>query len=681
MAVDKNLIQKLSFDKYINIDKIAELKGLKSNRSIRIEINKPDSKYVSRKIKVKGGFTYEILYSSLEPELQSKLLDESIKSTQLITLNTGATTFASEKSKLEALAKIDLIHALYNFRDKFKTKQEADKQFLELYNSGEYLKKIFQTLGSISKSTLYRYIRSYEEYGTIEALMPKYKHSSLDEYNTVLTQEMINVFLKFLLHPNKFNIGKSISLTRHILEQQGYENIPSIMTFRRYAYKYRRLHYDKWVLFREGEKAFNDKVEPYIERDASLLEVGDVLIADGHTLNFQVINPFTGKSQRATLVGFLDWKSTALVGYEIMMSENTQCIASALRNSILNLGRIPKIVYQDNGKAFRAKYFQSCNFDEAGFNGVYANLGIKSVFAKVRNAKAKVIERFFREFQEEFEKMMISYTGTSIQDKPARLMRGEKLHKEFHKRMTNNRIPSVQEVIKLIDCWIKYHNNKMCPNAENMTIKECLNTVQKQDIDKNILNDLMMKTETKFIHRNGIRFLGNNYYNETLFGLRESVYIRYSLFDLSKVHVYSLKGEFLCVARLVTKTHPMANHLGTVSDMEDFKQKIQKQKRLKNKAVKEYKKYFPVENTDVLEIEPEPVVEIEEQPMPKRESKLTPRERQMNVSMFNSNYEKYEWLMTNGTTNPEDRKWLANYIRSDEYINLYGDENDEENIY
>ena len=101
---------------------------------------------------------------------------------------------------------------------------------------------------------------------------------------------------------------------------------------------------------------------------------------------------------------------------------------SALRNAVLNLGRIPKIVYQDNGRAFRAKYFQSCNFDEAGFNGVYANLGIKSVFAKVRNAKAKVIERFFREFQEEFEKMMISYTGTSIQDKPARLMRGEKLH-------------------------------------------------------------------------------------------------------------------------------------------------------------------------------------------------------------------------------------------------------------
>ena len=82
-------------------------------------------------------------------------------------------------------------------------------------------------------------------------------------------------------------------------------------------------------------------------------------------------------------------------------------LASALRNSILNLGVIPKVVYQDNGRAFKSKYFQHCDFDEDGFNGVYANLNIHSVFAKPYNARAKVIERFFREFQEEFEKILI----------------------------------------------------------------------------------------------------------------------------------------------------------------------------------------------------------------------------------------------------------------------------------
>lgn len=76
-----------------------------------------------------------------------------------------------------------------------------------------------------------------------------------------------------------------------------------------------------------------------------------------------------------------------------------------------------------------------------------------------------------------------------------------------------------------------------------------------------------------------------------------------------------------------------------------------------------------------MEIEPEDNV-IDIQPIiekPQRERKLTPREQQMNKPIFNSNYEKYEWLMSNGTTNPEDRKWLADYMRSDEYYNLYGD--------
>ena len=45
----------------------------------------------------------------------------------------------------------------------------------------------------------------------------------------------------------------------------------------------------------------------------------------------------------------------------------------------------------------------------------------------------------------------------------------------------------------------------------------------------------------------------------------------------------------------------------------------------------------------------------------------------MNKPIFSSNYEKYEWLMANGCTNSDDRNWLTKYIRSDEYLNLYGD--------
>ena len=485
---------------------------------------------------------------------------------------------------------------------------------------------------------------------------------------------MRNILLTLLLHPSKYNYGKAIKLTKEILRKRGYEELPCDLSFKRFAENFRKNNYAEWILRREGMKAYHDKVEPYIERDISKIEVGDILVADGHVLNFQVINPFTGKPTRATLVGFLDWKSTALVGYEIMMTESTQCIASALRNSIINLGMLPKVVYQDNGKTFKSRFFQNTDFEEDLFNGVYANLNIHSVFAKPYNARAKVIERFFREFQEEFEKGMPSYIGTCIEDKPAWLKRGEKLHEEWHKKLTNNHIPTVQETIKYINGWIKFHNKNLCPNDRSKTIQEMLDSVQKQNINPQVLDDLMMKTECRTINRHGITFLNMHYRSEAIIGIRYKVNIRYSLFDLSKIHVYSTKGEFLCVAHRVQKVHPMARVLGTVKDMEEYKYQYQKQQQLKHRLIKQVKKTFPKEEIQLLEIEPEEVIDVPQiEEKPKKERKRTPREQQMNRPFFNSNYEKFEWLMSNGTTNQEDRKWLVSYMKSDEYINMYGD--------
>lgn len=663
-----------TMNEYVTIKEIAQAKGLKSTRSIRMEINKPESKYISREVKVNGGISYEILFSSLEPELQQKLRECETKSTAIVPLNYKPPVI-TDKARQTANHRMNIVKAALEHRNKYPTIKQADAEFLDLYNSGLYLPKAYEFLGSISIGTLRRYIQAYKKTGNAESLIPQYKITKQGEYNSILDDNMKKVLLALLLHQNKFGYNTAIRLAKQVLIKKGYDEdaLPSNITFKRFAEHFRRNHYAEWVLRREGMKAYHDKVEPYIERDISKIEVGDVLIADGHVLNFQVINPFTGKPTRATLVGFLDWKSTALVGYEIMMTENTQCIASALRNAIINLGIIPKVVYQDNGKAFKAKYFQSCDFDEECFNGVYANLGIHSVFAKPYNARAKVIERFFLDFQEEFEKLMPSYIGTSIENRPAWMNRNEKLHLQLHNQQTKGSIPTVQDAIKYINAWLEYRNQKACPNNRSKSIQEVLNSVRKQDINKSALDYLMMKTESRTINKHGITFLGMHYRSDVILGLRDKVYVRYSLFDLSKVHVYSMKGEFLCVAHRVQKVHPMANVLGTVKDMEEYKQQYQRQQKIKSRLVKQIKKTFTKDELQVLEIEPEPVLEIEEQPKPKRERKQTPRERQMNVPMFNSNYEKYEWLMTNGTTNPQDRKWLADYIKSDEYYNLYGD--------
>lgn len=567
-------------------------------------------------------------------------------------------TFTPEKCKQIALARLDLIHKWLEFRKKSRNKLQADYDFVKLHNTSNT--HLYEILGKISRGSLHRWYAMLNGTEDYTKLLPQYKYSTVREYRTVLNDEEIKIFMGLLLHSNRLSIGKAIALTKYKLKEQGQNFIPSDITFRRYAKWFKDNNYDKWILARDGEKALSDKVEPYIKRDASLLEVGDILVADGHKLAFQVINPFTGKPTRATLVGFLDWKSTALVGYEIMLEENTQCIASALRNSIINLDMIPKVVYQDNGRAFRSKYFNDDRrFSELGFNGLYSKLGIETVFARPYNARAKVIERFFKEFQEGFEKLLPSYIGSSINNKPAYMMRNEKLHKNWH----CDYIPTIDETIKMIDMWLQFKNSQSCPNAPDKTIAEVLSERKRQNIDINTLDDLMLATEVKTIQRNGIRFLNCDYFDERLYGFKSKVLIKYNLFDLTSIKVYTPKGEYLCSAKQVTETHPMAKLLGDVKDYEDYKQKIEKQRKLRRKTINSVKQYFSNDEVKFLETK---IFEEKGENLIPVQTVFKSRLNGVQI-LFKNNSEKYEYLIANDPSN----SWITEFKNTKEYRLLY----------
>ena len=647
-------------EKYITIKELSELKGV-STRAIRLSLKK----YVTREITVKGGKSFEILLSSIEPELQEKYYSKIVPTYTKKQLLTPTDFHKPDKAKIIALARLNLLNIWKNERKNQRNKTQFDNDFLGAYNAQVLYLEIYAKLGNVSIGTLQRWKRIIGNSNNYELLVPNYHYE--DYSRTCLTDYEKQIFLKLLLHPNKFSIGKAISLTQYVLRTQDSEYIPAAPTFRRFANWYKANYFDKWTLLRDGKKALKEEVMPHIKRDISKIGVGEVLVADGKRLNFQVINPFTGKPCRATLIGFIDWKSSALVGYEIMIEENTQNIASALRNAILNLGKIPKFVYLDNGRAFRGKYFVgSANFNEIGIKGIYEKLGITTVFANPYNARAKVIERFFLEMQESFEKLL-SYIGTNIENKPARLRRNEKFHSEIHQEF----IPTIQHTIQKINSWLKYKNSLPCPNDKTKSIKEMLDNIEKQEINQRELEDLMLAQEIKTITSQGIRFLKSDYYNDALYGLRQKVIIKYSLFDLSYINVYTITGKFLCRAERITLTHPLAHYTGEIKDIEDYKQKIQKQKQLKNKTIKACKEFLNIDDLEIIECElekdedtflPPPIV-------PKIENKKEkPKKYNPAVKpLFKMSRERYEYLMVHGCTCNDDRVWLTEYKESKEY--------------
>ena len=650
-------VSTMTNEKYITIKELAELKGV-STRAIRLS----RGKYQTRDIVVKGGKSFEILLSSIEPELQEKYYSKFVPILSEKQLPAPLDFHKPNKAKIIALARLDLLNLWKNQRKNQNNKTQFDNDFLSAYNAQVLYPEIYAKLGNVSIGSLQRWKRVLGNSNNYELLIPNYHYE--DYSRTCLTDYEKQIFLKLLLHPNKFSIGKAISLAQYVLKSQGQEYIPAPPTFRRFANWYKANYFDKWTLLRDGEKALKEEVIPHIKRDISKIEVGEVLVADGKRLNFQVINPFTGKACRATLIGFLDWKSTALVGYEIMLEENTQNIASALRNAVLNLSRIPKFVYLDNGKAFRGKYFLgSSNFDEIGLKGLYEKLGITTVFANPYNARAKVIERFFLEMQESFEKLLPSYIGTSIENKPARLRRNENFHSEIHTEFT----PTIQQTIQMINSWLEYKNSLPCPNDRTRSNKEMLDSIERQEINPRELDDLMMAQEIKTITSQGIRFLKADYYNDALYGLRQKVIIKYSLFDLNYINVYTTSGKFLCRADRITLTHPLAHYTGEIKDIEDYKQKFQKQKQLKNRTIKACKEFLNIKDLEILKCE---IDKAEDIYLPKKIEVKKEKPEKYNPAvkpLFKTSRDRYEYLMEHGCTCNDDRVWLTNYKESKEF--------------
>lgn len=455
-------------------------------------------------------------------------------------------------------------------------RMRAREEFELAYNSGLAWPELYKGLGQVS-------------WKTIETWRSKTKRNGNDCFHLAdrrglhrrgtcgLSDEQTEIFLRCVLRPNKPRIAEAIRVARAVMHQKGIETDHSEATFRRWLATWKSRNYDVWVWTREGSKAWNDKCAYYIERDMSLLQVGDVIVADGHNLNFEIINPWTGKPQNhAVLILFYDMASNMPLGWEIMPTENTQAISSALRRAVLRLGKYPRVVYLDNGRAFKARFFKgSQDFDEAGFAGLYERMGCQTIHAWPYHGQSKTVERFFGTFAE-MERLLPTYTGTSIADKPPRMMRGEKKHRTLHEQQFGGRCLSFAETHTLIAAWFdQYAQRPQRGHLDGTCPAEVFEAGRGPGIDKAELTWLMMNMEIKTIHRNGITFQGQNYYHPALVGRRHRVQVRYDLQDTSSIWVLDADGGLICEAGPVEKVHPAAAQLGTSEDKEQLRRHIE----------------------------------------------------------------------------------------------------------
>ncbi|BAH74940.1 Mu transposase C-terminal domain-containing protein [Solidesulfovibrio magneticus] len=488
----------------------------------------------------------------------------------------------TEAQRRKALAKADLVRLYIDALAKASNKGRAREEFIAAYTAGVW-PAIREVLGDVSWKSVERWKLAMRRTGSVLKLADTRGGVRVEP---VVTERHAQILLALARHPNKPRLAEVCRMAREAFKAAGLPDCADI-TLYRYLKKWMTLNYGEWVYARQGKKAWNDLCCPFIERDYSRIGVGDILVADGHALNFEILDPETGKGARMELVLWFDMASSYPLGWEILPTENTQAIASALRRACLRLGKFPKVAYLDNGKAFRSKFFNGVDLSQSGLGGVFQELGVAPLFAWPYHGQSKTIERFFRTFGE-LERWIPSYVGTSIESKPPRLMRGEKLHRKVYEA-SGGRPLTLEEAHTAIATWFDAYAER--PQRGHLGGKSPAEAFAAgmgpglTDAELVRLRLCMLSKAVRTIDRNGVSLFGTYYRHPFLHSLRHPVLVRFDDQDRRSVLIYDQSGKnLICEATPAPKVHPAARLLGTAEDQAALTQEIAYKKALENQV-------------------------------------------------------------------------------------------------
>jgi len=450
------------------------------------------------------------------------------------------------------------------------------------YNQGELVPDLKKLKGRRSERGLRHWYQKWQE-SDQDMFQLVHKNNSMLRGRKV-TQFEQDYLLYLLLRDSKISIGSAITDLKDEARESGLESPSSVATLKRWCNDWAAAHPAVWGQARLGDKWVHDNIVPSILRDMSDIKFGDVLIADGHIVSNDIINPATGKPARLTLIMFYDWASRYPVGASLAYTEDSVHILTALRNAILQLGFIPRAVYLDNGRAFKSKLFHERADEhdlEKELAGILPRLGIYAHFATPYNGRSKNIERFFKTMQEEWERFMRSFRGASIADKPAHLMRNEK----WAKKMFEGKPMGYDEALTMAYDWVRNkYGNRPHSGLKGMSPYQVFEESERpadREINVRELDILMLKAERTKVRKDGIVLMGNKYWDNAMIDyVLQPVVIRYDYCDLNSILVYDMRSHLICEAELKESVHGFAVLSDNPLAYHQVKAKIKEQKQM-----------------------------------------------------------------------------------------------------
>ncbi|MGC0153311.1 DNA-binding protein [Chromobacterium vaccinii] len=299
---------------------------------------------------------------------------------------------------------------------------------------------------------------------------------------------------------------------------------------------------------------------PFVRRDWSQLQPGDVWVGDGHGMKCTVINPETGRPQILEVTLALDGASRLAVGWSVSLSENVIAVADMLRHGMTQYPA-PLIYYSDNGSGETGKVL------DAPLTGILARVGIHHETGIPGNAQGRgLIERAWKTITIPLARTYPTFRGNGADRDTLRLV-----NRDISRAMTaaNNapagttvsipHVPSLEQFTADLDAALSEYNDR--PHSElpkrqgvHMTPREYYDAHRRPDeqlLSAWELQDLFRPTFIRTARRGEVQLWNNLYFSRELMSVDgEEVQVGVDIHDPSNVIIRTLEGRLVCVAEV-----------------------------------------------------------------------------------------------------------------------------------
>ena len=554
---------------YLTVKEVAELKGCTA-RYIKRIVQEGKLEAIQELNPDNNCMQYKIPVSALPDPLQKKYYGTLAADAQLCLPNARGTSAPQKPKRAKPIVKkefgefsadereqitfwTDLLREWQIRRREYENCSEGDMVFIA---ETKRLRRAYLADQGItlSRDILYRKYKAYKD-GDLQGLVDG--RGGWNKGNSVIPAEVTECFYALYLSDSKLPVSDCFRLTRDYVFEEFPEYLPFMASERTFRRLPDRLPPAVIKFFREGEKACIDDCLPYIERLYDGIEANDVWVADNHTLDFITKTDYGEKTHRLYVTGILDAKTGVLVGWNITETPNSHSTVMALRHGIQRCG-IPKILYVDNGREFltwdiggKGHRTHKKQADVERPPTILDLLGIEMRNAIPENGRAKPIERMFLTLKNTISRLVETFTGGNIIERPESLKY----------QLKHGYVPYDWQIREQLDILFDGQYNAApyggyerqfrgmsraeawCKSIQRRTLRMC---------DESTLNLLLMRhTGYQKVRENGVYItisgekLWYNCGEDNWKWVDREVYVRYDPAELEFVRIYDKEDTYI----------------------------------------------------------------------------------------------------------------------------------------